>query len=133
MSERIRSITGREPCDMCGYARKGWGDHIYSDGNTNLCPKCFKIFSEENQVIIHHYPGCVSGAVDEFYQWKGCEQFVIDNPIEKGWRYVHSDHKIMMERENHSEWWVLWHVHNNEIMKEIREEIPEWIPPKEGR
>jgi len=132
MSERIRSITGHEPCDVCGYVPTGW-DYIYSDGKTNLCPKCIKKFSEENRIIVHHYPGCVDTAVREFYQWEGCEQFLIDNPIDEGWRYVFSDDTIMIEREDRSEWWVLWHVRNEEIIKEIRKKIPAWRPPKGKR
>lgn len=122
-------------CTQCGEALYDY-DQNYSDGRMALCPKCFDDYCTDHKVIIHHCPACVeNGNDDKFYEWKGLDRFIEDNPPDEGWVYKYSKggsgHSyIMIDATHKTEWWVVWHVRDKDIIKELEERLPLWTSRK---
>lgn len=132
--DRIREYCESRRCALCGWVPRMY-DTTYSDGSRHLCPQCFKAFSKENPVIYRHYPGFVETDTIDFHPWEGCDAFERDCPLKDGWRYVYASGSegqgcIMRESEDGTEWYVLWHVKDREIAKELSKAMPPWRPRK---
>lgn len=129
-------------CSHCGrYIDFPHYEYSYEDKDNRLCHECYELFIKFNSTITHHYPGCVEVACIQFYVWKGWDQFVKDHRPAKGWHYEVSydyDYEwksrrkyeyahIMDVKDDQSEEWVLWHVRDESIVKDIRgSNAPEW-------
>lgn len=135
MTETRRLFKGN--CTSCGVGLYDY-DQKYSDGRITLCSHCFNDYKADNQIIIRHCPGCVeNGNNNRFYEWKGLDKFINDYPPDEGWVYKYSNSSdsyghILMDATYKTEWWVEWHVHNKNIIKELKEGLPLWTPKKVG-
>ena len=123
-------------CTQCGVDLYDY-DQNYSDGHMTLCNSCFDEYSKGHHVIVKHCPGCVdNGNDDTFYEWKGLDRFIEENPLKEGWEYKYSwngpKHALIMTDCNiKREWWVEWHVRDKEIIDELVEKLPKWEYRKE--
>lgn len=128
-------------CDHCGVSLEDY-DLNYTEETTKfcLCSMCFKLYKTFTPVIVHHCPGCVEDGGDKrFLEWHGLEDFLERCPPNEGWHYEFSLHTRWDYRRNEYEqrghimdvtpdgyeWWVLWNIEDQSIIRDCMK-LPLW-------
>lgn len=126
-----------EHCIRCN-KKFEWRERRYYERKNNTaiyCRKCIEEYAKNHIIIRHHYPGCVERDDAEFYEWKGYDQFLKDNPPDEGWHWEISvdkwnrcDDHIMLVSDDGYEWWVIWNSGYDSIREELLKRIPKFKP-----
>ena len=127
LQSQYHTPSGIERCANCG---KYFGDYqqYFDFGNDQLlCRPCCDALRDLTPMLIHHIPGFVERDDIPAYLWKDLATFLKDHPNTPGYHYAYSEDDIMEIKDDHSEWWVLWHIKHPRILKEVMDGMQKFV------